>query len=110
MFSQADPGYATAQKRCDKDPAACLKGILLPTNEKHLSSITDPQEFGELLRAIEGYPGSHVVRLALRLAPLVFVRQTELRAPEWAEINFEMLEWRIPLERMKMRVQHSGRG
>ena len=47
-----------------------------------------------------------MVRSALRLAPLVFVRPGELRAAEWKEFNLDAGEWRIGAERMKMRVQH----
>jgi integrase len=98
--------FANATGRCLHDPGAALQGALLPTNEKHLASITDPQDFGALLRAIDAYTGSNTVRAALRLAPLVFVRPTELRAAEWSEINLQLQEWRIPAARMKMRVPH----
>ena len=47
-----------------------------------------------------------MTKSALRLAPMVFVRPGELRRAEWKEIDFEKAEWRIPAERMKMRVQH----
>ena len=61
---------------------------------------------GELLNAIDGYHGSFVVRAALQLAPLVFVRPGELRKAEWSEIDLDAAEWRIPAERMKMREAH----
>jgi integrase len=98
--------HALATNRCTLDPSIPLRGMLLPTNEQHLAAITDPEAFGELLRAIDAYVGSHTVRTALRLAPLVFVRPTELRAAEWAEIHLDDQEWRIPASRMKMRVPH----
>jgi integrase len=98
--------YAVATGRASGDPSRDLRGAIPPATEEHLASITDPKEFGELLRTIESYRGSIVVRAALRLAPLVFVRPGELRAAEWGEINFETNEWRIRPERMKMRVQH----
>jgi integrase len=98
--------HAAITGRLIHDPSASLKGSLLPTNEKHLASITDPKQLGELLRAIDAYSGSHTVRTALRLAPLVFVRPTELRAAEWSEINLNAQEWLIPAARMKMRVPH----
>ena len=47
-----------------------------------------------------------VVRAALQLAPYVFVRPGELRRAEWAEFNLESAEWRVPAEKMKMRVVH----
>ncbi|WP_328264332.1 tyrosine-type recombinase/integrase [Rickettsiella massiliensis] len=65
-----------------------------------------PQAIGELLRAISDYQGYFVTKCALRLAPLVFVRPGELRKAEWTEFNFEASEWRIPAEKMKMRVTH----
>ena len=98
--------YAIATGRASRDPSGDLRGALPPAEEKHLASFTDPKEFGQLLRAIDSYQGSVVVRCALRLAPLVFVRPGELRAAEWSEVNFEQKEWRIRAERMKMRQQH----
>jgi integrase len=98
--------HAAATGRLTHDPSAPLKGKLLPTNEKRLASITDPKEYGELLRAIDAYSGSHTVRTALRLAPLVFVRPTELRAAEWSEFKLDLREWRIPAHRMKARIPH----
>ncbi len=98
--------YAVATGRAARDPAWDLRGAIPPAAEKHLASYTDPGKIGELLRAIDAYTGSQVVRSALRLAPLVFVRPGELRAAEWAEINFEAREWRIAAARMKMRQQH----
>lgn len=98
--------FAVATGRAERDPSRDLSGALAPTKEKHLASITDPQEVGALLRAIDAYEGAWITRCALRLAPLVFVRPGELRAAQWAEFDFEKAEWRIPAERMKMRVQH----
>ena len=98
--------YAVATGRAERDPSRDLVGALAPVKEKHLASITDPEEVGALLRAIDAYEGSWITRCALRLAPLVFVRPGELRAAQWAEFDFDKAEWRIPAERMKMRVQH----
>jgi hypothetical protein len=55
------------------NPVADLRGPdLLPRPKvKHHAGITDPQQLGALLRAIEAYPGGFVVRQALRFAPLV---------------------------------------
>jgi hypothetical protein len=98
--------FAVATGRAERDPSRDLSGALAPTKEKHLASITDPEEVGSLLRAIDSYDGSWITRCALRLAPLVFVRPGELRAAQWTEFDFEKAEWRIPAPRMKMRVQH----
>ena len=98
--------FAVATGRAERDPSRDLSGALAPTKEKHLATITDPQEVGALLRAIDSYEGAWITRCALRLAPLVFVRPGELRQAQWAEFDFEKSEWRIPATRMKMRVQH----
>jgi integrase len=83
-----------------------LRGALQSVKEKHHASITEPKKIGELLRAIDGYSGQPVTKCALQLAPLVFVRPTELRHAEWSEIDFDAAEWRIPAEKMKMRAPH----
>ncbi len=98
--------YAIATGRAERDASQDLKGAIPPVKKQHLASITDPVKIGELLRSIDGYEGSFVVKSALRLAPLVFVRPKELRCAEWSEFDFEKAEWRIPAEKMKARVQH----
>lgn len=96
--------YAVATRRAKGDPTRDLRGALTPVNEEHHASITDPKEIAELLRAIDGYKGEFVTRCALRMAPLVFVRPTELRHMEWTEIEGD--QWRIPAAKMKMRQVH----
>ena len=98
--------YAIATGRAQRDTAADLRGSLPPVKEKHHASITDPKAIGELLRDIEGYQGAFITRCALRLAPLVFLRPGELRKAEWAEIDLDKAEWRIPAARMKMNAVH----
>lgn len=98
--------YAVATGRAERDPAADLKGALPPYKKSHLAAITDPKEVAPLLRAIDGYQGSFVVKSAMQLAALVFVRPGELRQAEWSEIDLEAAEWNIPAERMKMKVAH----
>ena len=98
--------YAVATGRTERDPSGDLKGAIPPTKQTHHASITDPREIGALLRAIDAYEGGLIVRCALRLAPLVFVRPGELRKAQWSEINWDKSEWVIPAERMKMREKH----
>lgn len=98
--------YAIATGRAERDPAADLKGALPPTRVKHHASIIEPKNVGELLRAINNYSGSIITATALKLSPLLFVRPGELRQAEWSEIDFDVCEWRIPAEKMKMRVLH----
>ena len=91
----------------ERDPVADLRGALPPTKPVHFASIKDPVKVGELMRAIAGYDAkAEAVRAALRLAPYVFVRPTELRKADWSEFNLGSAEWRLPPERTKMGFPH----
>ncbi len=87
--------YAIATDRAASDPCRDLKRALPPTRVRHLAAVTDPKDIAVLMRAIHGYQGGLVVRTALRLAPLVFVRPGELRAARWDHIDLEAAEWRF---------------
>lgn len=98
--------YAIQTGRAERDPSGDLRGALTPVKAEHHASIIDPKAIGALLRAINGFQGSFITKCALQLAPLVFVRPGELRHAEWAEIDFDKKEWRIPGHKMKMKEQH----
>ncbi len=98
--------YAVATGRAERDPSGDLKGALPQPGERHHAAITEPKEVGSLLRAIDDYQGHFVVKSALRLAPLFFVRPGELRNAEWAEIDLEERVWNIPAHKMKMKQSH----
>lgn len=100
--------HAVATGRAERDPTSDLKGALAPVKTRHFAAITEPGQVGELLRALDGYRGQPSTEIALKLAPLLFVRPGELRAAEWAEFSLEGAhpEWRIPAARMKMREAH----
>jgi integrase len=85
--------YAVATGRAERNPTVDLKGALPPVKENHFSAITDPKKVGELLRVLDSYEGTFIIKCALRLAPLVFVRPGELRQAEWKDFNFEKSEW-----------------
>jgi len=95
-----------ATGRAERDPAADLKGALPQPGEKHHAAVIDPKGVSPLLRAIDGYQGHFVVKCALRLAPMFFVRPGELRNAEWAEIDLNEATWNIPAEKMKMKQPH----
>lgn len=98
--------YAIATGRAEHDLTANLRDALPTPKVKHLAAITNSQQVGPLLRAIETYNGFDVTRAALRLAPHVFVRPGELRQAEWPEIDFAAAIWSIPAARTKMRRPH----
>jgi integrase len=98
--------YAVATGRAERDPVTDLRGALPQPNENHHAAITDPKEVAPLLRALDGYSGHFVVKCALRLAPLFFVRPGELRHAEWEEIDLDESVWNIPASKMKMKEPH----
>ena len=98
--------YAVATGRAERDPSGDLRGAIPPPKIKHHAAITDPKEVAPLLRALDGYQGGLVVKCALRLAPLLFVRPGELRHAEWVEINLDQAVWNIPAHKMKMKQAH----
>lgn len=96
--------YAIATGRATRDITSDLRGALAPVKNKHFAAITDPKQVGGLLRSMDAYTGSNVVRYALRLAPLVFVRPGELRSALWTDINLDTAEWRYLVT--KTNTQH----
>jgi len=93
--------YAVQTGRTEYNPCDNLRGALKSVQVKNFPSITDPEKVAELLRAIDTYQGGHVVRSALRLAPLVFVRPGELRAAKWTDIDLDRAEWRFVTSKTK---------
>ena len=100
--------YAVATGRLEHDPSAALKPreIFKRREIRHHAAITDPKELAPLLRAIDEYQGTLVVKSALQLAPMFFVRPGELQKMEWSQIDFDTSTWSIPAEHMKMKQPH----
>ena len=91
--------YAVQTGRAIRDITADLKGALPAAQVKHMAAFTEPQEVAQLLRALDGFKGSLVVQTALQLAPLVFVRPSELRTAKWADIDLDAGEWRYTVSK-----------
>lgn len=85
--------YAITTGRAERDPVPDLRGALPPLRPGNFASITEPAKVAELLRAFDGFAGTFVVKSALLLAPLVFVRPGELRKAEWSGFDLERAEW-----------------
>ena len=93
--------YAVATGRALRDPTGDLKGAIPPAQGGHMAATTDPLRLAEILRAMDGYEGTLIVKCALRLAPMVFVRPGELRKALWADIDLEAAEWRYLVTKTK---------
>lgn len=102
--------YAVATGKASSNPARDLKGALRRPMTKHFPAITEPARFGELLRAIDHYAATPVVRAALKLAPMLLLRPGELRFAEWAEIDLDGAMWTVPSMRMKRELRQKLHG
>jgi integrase len=99
--------YGIAIGECEHDISADIRGALQPFDSgKHRASLTRPEDIAGLLRAIEDFRGSFVVKSALRFSAYSFLRPGEVRRLEWSEVNFESREIRIPEKKMKKRRPH----
>jgi integrase len=98
--------YAIVCGHAERDIAADLRGALPAVKGGHHAALTTPKTLAPLLRAIDDFTGSFVVKSALQLLPMLFCRPGELRAATWDEINFDGCIWEIPAERMKMKQPH----
>ena len=97
--------YGIASGRCKRDPAADLRGALIPHKVRHQPAVK-PHELPELLRKIASYDGEPVTRLGLLFMAYTFVRTGELIPAEWTEFNTADSIWTVPGTRMKMKSDH----
>ena len=98
--------YAIASGLAERDPSADLKGALQTPNKTHFKTITNPEDVGVLMRAIDSYQGTPVVMAALKLSPLLFCRPGELRQLEWDEVQLKRKQIELPETKMKMGSDH----
>jgi integrase len=98
--------YAVVTGLAERDVTTDLREALVTKTTKHHAAITEPKQVGDLMRSIFAYTGHPCTVAALKLTPLVFVRPGELRTMEWAELDLDAAEWRIPGGKMKMKVDH----
>ncbi len=47
-----------------------------------------------------------ITRYALQLIAITFVRKNELLLAKWEEFDLDKAVWKVPAERMKMRIEH----
>lgn len=98
--------YAVAIGSTDSDPTRDLRGALTPPQPQHMAAITEPGRLGDLMRAIDSYKGTFVVKCALYVQAYTFVRPGELRKAEWSEIDLDTGTWNISAEKMKIKTPH----
>lgn len=97
--------YAIRKGIIDNDPTPHLQEALKPRKVKHMARL-DISEFPPFLERMDRYHGNILVKTALQLITLTFVRTAELINMEWNEIDFDSRLWRIPAYKMKMALPH----
>jgi len=102
--------FAIAEGADLSNPCREIKGALQTPVVRHFPALTTPETLAPLLRSIEGYHRSAVVRAALKLAPMLMVRPGELRKAEWQEFDLDNGLWYIPSERMKRTKEQKASG
>jgi len=100
--------YAVSNQLVDRNPCSEMdKGEILKSHvRKNYPTITNPKEIKKLLIAIDEYSGDYTTRMALTIAPYVFLRPFNIRHAEWSEIDFDEKLWRIPANKMKIKKEH----
>ena len=98
--------YAIVTSLAEQDVTTDLREALVTKTTKHHADITEPKLVDDLMRSIFTHTGHPATLAALKLTPLVFMRPGELRTMEWAELDLDAAEWRIPGSKMKMKVEH----
>ena len=99
--------YAIQHGIVTSNPAGDLDGIVRSRKVKHRPSLPK-KELGEFLYCLEQYSlrGRILTQFSIKLLVLTFVRSLELRGARWEEFDMETNIWRIPGDRMKMKVEH----
>lgn len=98
--------YALLTGRTGHNVSTALQDALPTVHTQHLATIVDTAQVGELMRRLDSYQGYFPLSCALRLAPLVFTRPSELLGARWEDIDKKAHEWRIPAKYMKMSRPH----
>lgn len=97
--------YAVANLKAENDPTAVLKGVVVRPKVKHNVALK-PNEITALITQMQKFGAYRTTAIAIELLLLTFVRTVELRKATWSEFDLEKSEWRIPAERMKMKIAH----
>jgi integrase len=102
--------YAVATGRAERDVTGDIKKALKKHIRANRPAITDPAEFAELLRASLAYRGGPVMRVALRMAAILFQRPLNLRTMRWEDLDLEKGLWSIPSLDMKRPLEQKLNG
>jgi len=95
--------YAYARDWVSSIPMPTDHKLIVPQHTaKKMPAITDKKKIGHLLRALDEYQGTYVVRMALKLLPYVSLRAGEYRKSCWKHFDLEKSLWIIPAKNRKL--------
>lgn len=99
--------YAVTHGMAERNPAADFKpsDVLAPHKAQHRAHI-EPASLPGLLLAVDAYDRKPVLRLALKLMALTFVRTQELLQAPWSEFDLDNARWTVTAARMKKGRPH----
>lgn len=99
--------YALVHDLAEVNPAAAFKpsDVLSPRKPQNRAHI-EPHQLPALVAAMEDYNGHTVVKLAVKLMALTFVRTQELLCAPWSEFDLDNAVWKIDAVRMKKDRPH----
>ena len=95
--------YAIGAGMIEVNPALQVKGLLLTAQATHQPAITNPKDFGRLLRDIDALPDRDD-RTALQLIAMLYTRVSDMCEARWADIDLEAAEWTLQPKKGKGRA------
>lgn len=103
--------YALVTGRVSRDVTIDIGRALkpVPKNSVKRRAALKAEDLPEFLRKLAAYEGEEETRLALNMVLLTFVRTNEVRfavKQEFEDLDGKEPLWRVPAERMKMRLPH----
>jgi integrase len=93
--------YAVQTGRLERNPASDLQGALPARTPQNFAAFTDPTDVSKFLLSLDALSGGITVQNAVRLAPLLFCRPSELRKMRWDEVDLENAKWQYFVGKVK---------
>lgn len=95
--------YAVATERAETDVTYALKGAITQLKVENRAAITNPTQFGQLIRAIDTLAATYPVQQLMKIMPHLALRPGELRIMEWSWFDWKAHMIVVPAEHTKMR-------
>jgi integrase len=94
----------------ERDASKASRAVLPPAMHGKFPAVVEPMRLGELLRSIDAFKGSMIVRHALQCLPYLAARPGNLRMMEWEELDLDAAFWTIPAAKLKRGVNEKRAG